>query len=238
MPKIQQSEIRKKDIYTIRDIRNNDVKRVIVPNGLQLGVDGFSQDAVPLRLVSGALKNSPEPGGVEYDGTDIFYTTDALERRNLSVLPNANYYSTQIQTNTLSNESIFTYNNTAYESGFTLTGGTKIYAEHSAIYNVAFSVQFNNTDSSEHIARVWLKKDGSNIGNTRSDITIIKSQGGSDGHAIMAANFFVEIEAGHYIELAWSATNAAVTAEYLTDGVSPTSPASPSVVVTLNRVGY
>lgn len=269
MPNISQSEIRKKEFYVVRDSTTGNVIKLIFPNNLQIGVVGTNEEpnsvfygkigigvsnptallhfeagttaqgTSPIKFTSGSLLATPEPGAIEYDGTDIFYTidTDSQVRRNITAKPYASYFSTQNQTNSpVTNESIFTFNNTAYESYFTLGSSTKIYAQYTAYYNVAFSVQFNNNDSSDQIGRVWLKKDGVNVSSTRSDVTVPKAQGGTDGQSILAVNFFIMIESGHYIELAWSATNTKLTAETLPAGTSPTTPASPSIVVTLNRV--
>ena len=237
MPKIQQSEIRKKDFYTVRDIRNNDVKRMMVPNGLQLGVDGFTPDAVPLRFVSGALKNSPEPGGVEYDGTDIFYTTDGLSRRNITAKPYGSYLDTSTTAASPGNESIFSFDTTTYSSYVDLVGSTKIYPGYTGMYNIMFSVQFENSSTAnEYDAYVWLKVDGTNVANSRSDVTIHKKHTGINGSAILAVNLFQMMASGSYFELAWTATNAAVTATTATAGVSPTTPAAPAVILTVNRI--
>lgn len=266
MPKVSQAELRKKDMVVLNNGATGDVVKVIFPNKVQVGVFGLDTDSdaifygsvglgvdpptaqlhissgsagsgnAPIKFSPGTLLTTPEPGSLEYNGNDIFYTTDSGSRRNITAKPYANYYSDQNQTNTPGNESIFTYNNTAHSSFFTLISSKIISAQYTAVYNVAFSVQFNNADSSEHIARVWLKKNGTNIAATRSDITVLKSQGGTDGHAIMAANFFVQLNAQQYIELAWSVTNAALTAKALPAGAGPSRPLSPSVVITINRV--
>lgn len=266
MPKVSQSDLRKKEMVVLKNGATGDIVKVVFPNRVQVGLEGLDADynaifygnigagvdaptaqihissgsaaagTAPIKFSPGTLLASPEGGALEYNGTDIFYTTSGGTRRNITAKPYANYYSDQIQTNTPGSESIFTYNNTAYSSYFTLISSQIVLAQYTAVYNVAFSIQFSNADSSEHIARVWLKKNGANVAATRSDITVLKSQGGSDGHAIMAANFFIQLNAGQYIELAWSATNAALTAEALPAGASPTSPLSPSVVLTINRV--
>ena len=271
---IKQEDARKKDSYVVRDLNTGNVMTVVFPNGIQTGLEGFSNNrkctfynetrhyngiavgltgsnaqihiasgsnvkgSAPLKFTSGSLMTTPESGAVEYDGTDIFYTitTDNQVRRNITAKPYAAYYSDQDQTNSPGSESIFTYNNTSYSSYIDLVDTTKIYVGYDGVFNLAFSIQFDNADSSEHIASVWLKKDGDIVPATKSEITIHKAQFGRDGTGILAANFFVQMTSGSFLQLGWDVDDVLLTAKTLPAGVSPTSPASPSVVVTLNKV--
>lgn len=271
---IKQEDARKKDSYVVRDLNTGNVMTVVFPNGIQTGLEGFSNNrkctfynetrhyngiavgltgsnaqihiasgsnvkgSAPLKFTSGSLMTTPESGAVEYDGTDIFYTitTDNQVRRNITAKPYAAYYSDQDQTNSPGSESIFTYNNTSYSSYIDLVDTTKIYVGYDGVFNLAFSIQFDNADSSEHIASVWLKKDGDIVPATKSEITVHKAQSGRDGTGILAANFFVQMTSGSFLQLGWDVDDVLLTAKTLPAGVSPTSPASPSVVVTLNKV--
>jgi hypothetical protein len=262
---VRQNEAKKIDFYVVRDLNTSNVLRVVFPNGIQSGIAGFveQKDSVfygkvgfgvsqptallhigpgtpvsttaPVKFTPGTLVTTPEAGAVEFNGTDIFYTTGS-DRRNITAKPYASYYSNQNQFNTPGSESIFDFELTSYSSYINKVTNNKIYPSYSGVYNVAFSVQFTNADSAEQIARVWLKKDGANVDSTRSDITVIKAQGGVDGHAIMAANFFIQINVGSYIEMAWSATHADLSAEALPSASGPDRPASPSIVITVNKV--
>lgn len=192
----------------------------------------------PLKFTSGSLMTIPEAGAVEYDGTDIFYTltTNGQERRNITARPYAAFYSDQNQSNSPGSESIFTYNNTSYSSYIDLIDTTKLQVGYTGIYNLAFSIQFSNADSAEHIASVWLKKDESNLPATKSEVTIHKAQSGREGTGILAANFFVQMSSGSFLQLGWDVDNVNLTAKTIPAGVSPDSPISPSIVVTLSRI--
>lgn len=131
----------------------------------------------------------------------------------------------------------FTFNVQDFSNGAYLSSN-KMYFRDAGIYNLQFSVQFSNTDTQIQEAYVWLRKNGTNIAGTGSKYSIPNKHGGVDGYLIAVANFFVDIAAGDYIELMWSASTYAnsggtalgIYAEAYTAAGSV--PAVPSVVLT------
>lgn len=126
---------------------------------------------------------------------------------------------------------------TDYSNGVELTSSKYMVVAQNGLYNLQFSIQFANGGASEEDVYVWLRKDGSNVTATASIFTIPKKHGAVDGRVIGAANFFIELNAGEYVSLAWATTN---TAAYLNTSTATTvpfiSPASPAVVATLTYV--
>jgi hypothetical protein len=80
---------------------------------------------------------------------------------------------------------------------------------------------------------IWLCKNGSPVANTNTQITLT----GNDGKHVAAWNFFVNAAAGDYYELCWSSPDAQVFLNYVAAASSPTRPAIPSVILTVNKVG-
>jgi len=124
-------------------------------------------------------------------------------------------------------EGIYVGNNA---SGFP----TRIYAEHTGLYNIQFSAQLHTTSNESADFSVWFAMTGSNIANSNTDFSIEKVSGG--GFQVAALNFLTPITSGSYVELYWSKTTANGQLQYKGTQVSPTRPATPSVIVTVTQV--
>lgn len=124
-------------------------------------------------------------------------------------------------------------NTTDYALGTSLVDGYKIKVDYSGLYNVQFSLQFVNTDTQIHDVDVWFRKNGSDISNSNSKFSIPNSHGGTPGHLIAALNFNVELAKNDYVHLAWATDSTQVTIEQLAAQTTPTRPATPSAIVTI-----
>ena len=124
-------------------------------------------------------------------------------------------------------------NTTDYALGTSLVDGYKVKVDYSGLYNVQFSLQFVNTDTQIHDVDVWFRKNGSDISNSNSKFSIPNSHGGTPGHLIAALNFNVELAKNDYVHLAWATDSTQVTIEQLAAQTTPTRPATPSAIVTI-----
>jgi len=127
-----------------------------------------------------------------------------------------------------------TFNTTDFANGISVVSNSRLTVKSYGIYNVQFSFQFVNTDSQIQDIDVWFKKNGTNIDNSNSRFSIPNSHGGTDGHLIAALNFWIELNANDYFELMWSTTSTAVSIEQIPAQTSPTRPATPSAILTVN----
>jgi hypothetical protein len=128
-----------------------------------------------------------------------------------------------------------TYNSVLDSSGVSYTSGSRIKVTHPGIYNIQFSFQFVNTANEPAEVSVWFRKNGVDIANSNSVFTVHqKKSAGISGHLIGGLNMFVPIEPADYVELMWSTSDIGVTIEALPAQTSPTRPATPSVIVTLD----
>ena len=123
-------------------------------------------------------------------------------------------------------------------SSTTITGNlpSQITFAEAGLYNIRFRIQFVNADSNFHSTSVWLRKNGSDIADSNSEFSIPAKHGSTDGRLTAALNFFVELAAGDYIEVMWSAGDSNISIQHIATQTSPTRPATPSVVLTVNRV--
>ena len=144
------------------------------------------------------------------------------------------FWSTQTQTNAGATAiNIFTFNNSDPSNNFVeLSGNSIIKVESSNVYDIQFSAQIEKTDGGNDSVDIWLRKNGVNVPDTNTVLTL---QGGN-AKDVPAWNFVLPLEAGDYIELAWSSPDTAVRALYQPASTSPTRPAVPSIILTVTNV--
>ena len=126
-----------------------------------------------------------------------------------------------------------TLNTTDYSLGTSLVDGYKIKVDYSGLYNLQFSLQLVNTDTQIHDVDVWIRKNGSDVAGSNSKFSIPNSHGGTSGHLIASLNYYIELAKDDYVHLAWATNSVQVTIEQLAAQTSPTRPATPSAIITL-----
>jgi hypothetical protein len=122
---------------------------------------------------------------------------------------------------------------TDYALGTSLVDGYKIKVDYSGLYNVQFSIQLANDNVAIQDVDVWFRKNNSDVAGSNSKFSVPNSHGGTDGHLIASLNFNIELAKDDYVSLAWATTSKDVTVEHLAAQTSPTRPATPSVIVTI-----
>lgn len=125
---------------------------------------------------------------------------------------------------------------TDYANG-TSVSSNKVSVEQSGVYNLQFSLQFENSDSQNHEVWIWFRKNGTDVEYTGSNYAAPSSHGGVNGYLIAVANFFINLNADDYIELVWATNSTQVILEAYTASASPfTRPGIPSAVLTASFV--
>lgn len=109
---------------------------------------------------------------------------------------------------------------------------TRITFAEAGTYMIAPSLQFANSDSSNHTATVWFAKNGTNIPASATILTIPKLADG--GAMVFQIVLYVTVTAGQYIEVRWLPSNVAVTIDYTAAGAI--APAIPSAIVVTERI--
>lgn len=127
-----------------------------------------------------------------------------------------------------------TLNTTDYAHGISVTNSSRIKALSYGIYNAQFSLQFVNTDTQIQDVSLWFRKNGTDIANSNSEFSIPNSHGGISGRLIAAMNFWIELNANDYFEIIWSTTSTLVSIQQIPTQTTPTRPATPSAIVTVN----
>lgn len=144
------------------------------------------------------------------------------------------FYSTQDQASAGANQlNKMTLNVTDIANGVSIVSNSQITIDNAGVYNIQFSAQYDKTDSGDDKVDIWLCKNGSSLANTNTEMVLT----GNNGKHVAAWNFFVNAAAGDYFELCWSSPDAAVFINYIAPQSSPTRPAIPSLILTVNKVG-
>ena len=130
-----------------------------------------------------------------------------------------------------------TFNTTDFSNGVYLSNSSRMNVRNAGIYNVQFSVQLENQDNVQHDVDIWFRKNGTNITASNSKFTVPARKSASIfGHVIGAINYFVELAANDYIEIVWRTESTDVSLEQTPAESSPTRPATPSVIATMQYV--
>jgi hypothetical protein len=131
-----------------------------------------------------------------------------------------------------------TYDSTDYPDGITVASGSRITFGQTGIYNITFSIQFENSNNSTEIIDIWFRYNGTDIANSDSRFGIpARKSAGVPATLIATTPYMVDVLAANdYIEIMWrvSDTNVSVkhyAATTASPGVTPAIPAVPSVIV-------
>lgn len=123
--------------------------------------------------------------------------------------------------------------------GVSLVSGSRVTVSQTGTYNFQFSIQFTNSDNNANHPleiNIWLKKNGVNVDESNSQFTVPNSHGGHDGKLIAALNFIVNMNANDYLELYWNTTNTLISIATIAAQSTPSIPATPSVILTIQQV--
>lgn len=155
-------------------------------------------------------------------------------------MPYGAFQDTTDQTATANTATVMTFNTTDYSNGVTVASNSKLTVAQAGIYNLQFSVQFDNADTQEHDVTIWLRKDASGAGididGSAGLVGVPSSHGGVNGHTIVGWNYFITLNANDFVEIWWSTPSTQVTIQAYAAGTSPTRPSTASVVATMTFV--
>lgn len=162
-----------------------------------------------------------------------------FQNSNGIILPNAMMISDQDQANaSITGENLLTFA-PAFSNGITVESNSRIKVPCAGQYLVTFTLQVTNRSNTVAEFEVWAKDTGVNypLSNTRFDVPARKSSG-VWSHVVPAITgiFTVNDPTNDYLEIAWWSDNIDVFLENYAAGVSPTRPAIPSVILTINFV--
>lgn len=134
------------------------------------------------------------------------------------------------------------FDTTDYANDMYFVAGDGIHVKVGGIYNVQYSIQLTNSDTQPHDMDIWIRKGhnsgvASDVANTASVTTVPGTHGGQPGYNVLAANFYLQLQAADYIEFWWASNSTQVQMNYLPAITTPfASPGAPAIVATLSFV--
>ena len=139
---------------------------------------------------------------------DINYTLAPNEGSAVLSTFYGSFYHTQSLTQEDENEGLpIPLNTTAESNGVDIVDNNKITFANPGTYNVQFSAQLDKTNSSTGKIWIWLKKNGTNVAWSASEVVVA----GSTAETIAAWNFIVTTTTeDEYVQLYWAVNDTAI----------------------------
>ena len=198
-------------------------------------MDGKTNNTGSLTLATGnATTTTLYDERIGFDSLIFFVPISAAA--NTDSMPYGAFQSLADQSITANTATAMTLDTTDYSNGVYLSNSSRMNVRNTGIYNLQWSGQFQNTDNQLHDVSVWLRKNGTDVVGSTGFISVPNSHGGVNGHTIVGWNYFLELTANDYIEIYWSATNAAISLQFYPTQTSPTRPSTASLITTLNYI--
>jgi len=218
---------------------NRDV--VLAPGKTLTFGDGTTQSTAAGIIQQYTPTSAADPFGVTgslvRDNENLYVKTNGYGWR---VIPFNNsygsFYDTTNQANTpASTARAINISSTATASGVSIQSGNRITVDHDGIYNIQFSLQLIKTSNNNGDADIWLRYNGVDVPNSNGIVTLIDGSKGSS-KTITACNFVQAMTASSYCQIYWSAADTGLTIYAVGTQSSPTRPATPSIIVTVDKI--
>lgn len=209
-------------------------------NSTKVAASDVAASATNVRTVAtGGTGASTLTGYVKGNGTSAMTASATVPWADVANKP-TNYgafFDTTNQTAAVNTATVMLFNNTSLVDGVTMVGGSRITVPVAGVYDFQFSAQLVNSTAADVPVSIWIRLNGgTNIPNSCGDISVPAKQGALDGHAIAAWNYMETLAAGDYIEFMWSTPSASVLIEAIAARTTPTRPAAPSIILTVEQV--
>jgi hypothetical protein len=123
-------------------------------------------------------------------------------------------------------------NTTEFSNGVSidLADNTKVITQQSGLYDFKFSTQFVSSNSASKEIYIWARKDGQDIPNSASRLTI----SGNGSYIVPSWNFMVSMNAGSFFQLMWAVSDTSVS--IAAPAATSFAPATPSTILTVTQV--
>jgi hypothetical protein len=117
------------------------------------------------------------------------------------------------------------------------TPTSRIYITNAGVYNYQYSLQITNSAAQIHTITVWIRQNGVDVVSSGSEVNLPVKRGSVNSATILAVNYLIPVQAGDYLELMYTANDAAVSlATIPASVVAPIHPASPAAILTVTFV--
>jgi len=190
------------------------------------------------------LTKSPNPDitNIEFNQLDGIHTNETIQDQIDGIIAGLEtigywgaFWSNIDQANAgATSVNFMTVNNSDPSNNGVQIGATssQIKVLNAGVYNIQFSAQVDKTDGGQDTIEIWFAKNGVNIADSNS----IYTMEGNPDKLIAVLNFMLSLNANDYIQIAWHSADVDMFLHHDTVGASPTRPATPSVIITVQQV--
>jgi hypothetical protein len=185
-------------------------------------LSGSTSGSVSLSAsATGDQLNLKDSGGVALVGSKINYNRVYGQWQ----------YSTTITPAAADTAYVFPIGTPDFNNIASIASTSHIVLGAAGMYNLQFSVQLENTTNAEHVAYIWLRKNGTDIANSTGRVTVIKS-----GSTIAGWNFVIDsANTTDYYEIAYAVSNTALI--FPTYASTAFCPGTATLVTTVTPIG-
>lgn len=202
-------------------------------NSRSVAASDIAATATNVRTVAtGGTGAATLTGYVKGNGTSAMTAAATIPFADLAGRAFGQPLSTADQTGNVSAATAVTFNTDLTGTGVSVVSSTQITFTAAGTYMLAPSIQLSNSAAADHDATIWFRKNGTNIANSATILTVPKT--GDGGTAVFSLSFFDTVTAGQYIEIMWLPENIAVTIEAIAAGAI--APAIPSIICPVMRI--
>lgn len=199
----------------------------------KVAASDIAATATNVRTVAtGGTGASTLTGYVKGNGTSAMTASATIPYADLAGRAYISAISTSDQTGNVSAATAVTFSSTLISAGISIVASSQITFTVAGTYMLAPSLQFANTDTADHDVTIWFRKNGTNIANSATVISVPKAADG--GNTFFQIVFYEQVAASDYIEVMWLPVNIAVTLDFIAAGAI--APAAPSVILSAERI--
>jgi hypothetical protein len=199
----------------------------------KVAASDIAASATNVRTVAtGGTGAATLTGYVKGNGTSAMTAAATVPYADLAGRAFAQPSSTADQTGNVAAATAITFNADLTGTGVSVVSSTQVTFTAAGTYMLAPSIQLSNSAAADHDVTIWFRKNGTNIANSATILTVPKT--GDGGTAVFSLSFFDTVTAGQYIEIMWLPENVSVTVEAIAAGAI--APAIPSVICPVTRI--
>ena len=199
----------------------------------KVAASDIAASATNVRTVAtGGTGAATLTGYVKGNGTSAMTAAATVPYADLAGRAFAQPSSTADQTGNVAAATAVTFNTDLTGTGVSVVSSTQVTFTAAGTYMLSPSIQLSNSAAADHDVTIWFRKNGTNIANSATILTVPKV--GDGGTAVFSLSFFDTVTAGQYIEIMWLPENIAVTIEHTAIGAI--APAIPSVICPVMRI--
>jgi hypothetical protein len=132
---------------------------------------------------------------------------------------------------------VIPYDTIEVSRGITYQNTSQVVAPIKGFYEFNWSIQLDKSGGGSSVCEIWLRKNGNDIPRSCSQM-VVDSQ---NGETLPFVNYFLDLEAGDYIEVVFASADATMAASYFPAFTTPIDPynrpAIPAIITTMKYLG-